>query len=78
MKCSDCIDRDRHASTCPACRRMQAEGRWTWELDNGCRRMRCPDCGRGMELPAYLDENPYRFCPYCGHQMIQCKQVSMF
>jgi len=78
MNCNDCIDRNRRESTCHYCEKMQAESRWIWELDNGCRRMRCPDCGGAMTLPAYAEKNPYRYCPYCGQQMIQGEQISIF
>ena len=77
MKCSDCLDGN-HSLICEACKRMQNEGRWQWEIDTGCRIIRCPDCGGGMRFGMYRYENPFRFCPYCGHQMIQGEQISMF
>lgn len=78
MRCNDCIWFYNHDKTCSACRQMQAEGSWVWEIDNGNRLIRCPDCGGAMVFPDYQDKNHYRFCPYCGKQRIQGEQISMF
>lgn len=76
LKCGECGE-IKSQMRCSACKRQQAEQRWQWELDNGNRRLRCPDCGGAMSMPAYADENPYNFCPYCGKRMIIGEQLSM-
>ena len=57
---------------------MQKEGRWKWEVDNGQRICRCPECGFGNLIGAYVYENPYKYCASCGSRMIPGKQVSLF
>ena len=77
MNCNDCLDGTSQAA-CDACRRMQAEGQWIWEIDNGCRMIRCPYCDHGFTIGAYFYENWHRFCSYCGKQLIEGEQISMF
>jgi len=69
MKCGDCLHNGRR-SLCESCKQMQKQGIWKWEIDNGCRRIRCPWCGKSLTFDFYGCRNPYRFCPYCGKQMI--------
>jgi len=76
MNCSEChcgISK----TICNACRMMQHEGRWKWEIDTGQRLCRCPDCGFGNFLSLYAYKNPFRYCAGCGHQMIAGEQMSI-
>ena len=77
MNCRECYHRG-YQAMCDACKRMQKEGRWKWEIDTGNRVIRCPDCGGGLSFPAYRYKNDYRFCPYCGKQMIAGTQTTLF
>lgn len=77
MRCADCCDGTSKAA-CEACRRMQAEGEWLWEIDEGNRKIRCPYCGGGEDVGPWVYENRRRFCSYCGKELIHGKQVSMF
>jgi DNA-directed RNA polymerase subunit RPC12/RpoP len=54
---------------------MQHTGRWLWELDNGQRICRCPDCGFGNLIGLYRYRNPYNYCASCGHLMIPQEQT---
>ena len=76
MNCKECCHNG-YKAMCDACKHMQKEGRWKWEIDNGNRVIRCPDCGGGMIFGAYRYTNPFMFCPYCGHQMITHKQMEL-
>ena len=77
MNCNDCCD-GTSKEACEACKRMQAEGDWIWYIDVGSRHVRCPYCGSGYLVGAYKYKNNYRFCAYCGKQLIKGEQVSMF
>lgn len=78
MKCSNCLGSSGGSTrVCDACRAMQAEGDWNWELDNGNRRVRCPDCGRALPISPYEYEMPYRFCPWCGKRRVRGEQMRM-
>lgn len=78
VNCKECLHHwDEKKVMCEACKRMQAEGRWKWEIDNGHRVIRCPKCGGGMVFGYYFYENPYRYCPYCGEPMITHKQIKL-
>lgn len=71
MKCKNCnFEHHERKEICDACKKMQAQGRWEWEIDNGQRICRCPRCGFGNILSSYAYSNPYRFCPSCGTRMI--------
>ena len=76
LNCKDC-HHNGYTVMCDACKKMQTEGRWLWEIDTGNRLIRCPDCGGGMSFNGYRYSNPYKFCPYCGHQMILGEQIKM-
>ena len=76
MICSECLE-GTSAEACSACRRMQKEGRWTWEIDNGHRICRCPVCGFGNLIGLYTYNNPYRYCGSCGARMIDGIQMDM-
>ena len=76
MNCKECYQHGR-PDVCSACKRMQQESRWLWEIDVGNRVIRCPDCGGGLSFPAYGYKMNYRYCPYCGHQMVMGEQLSM-
>lgn len=78
MNCRECGHYyDNPKTMCNACKRMQAEGLWKWEIDNGNRVIRCSKCDRGMAFGYYFYTNPYRFCPYCGERMILGEQIKM-
>lgn len=76
MNCKECYHNG-YKAMCDACKQMRKEGRWKWEIDNGNRVIRCPDCGGGLSFGAYFYENPYNFCPYCGNRMITHKQMEL-
>ena len=71
MKCSQC--NNKFAAVCEECKKMQKEGSWKWEIDNGTRIIRCPVCGFGQMLGAYQYTNPYKYCASCGRKMIEDK-----
>ena len=77
MNCSMCLD-GRSKEACEACKRMQAESDWKWEIDNGCRLIRCPYCDHALVLGAYVYKNWHRFCSYCGKQLIRGEQIGLF
>lgn len=72
MQCRDCLDGHygEDKKTCEYCKRMQKGGDWIWEIDNGSRMVKCPDCEGRLRIGPYIYENPYRFCPYCGRANI--------
>ena len=76
MNCKECYLRDRKTH-CESCKRMQAEGGWLWEIDNGNRIIRCPYCGHGFPISAFAYENWHRYCAYCGKQLIHGEQIKM-
>lgn len=76
MRCSECLEGTSERA-CQACREMQHTGRWLWELDNGQRICRCPDCGFGNLIGLYKYRNPYNYCASCGHLMIPQEQTRM-
>ena len=76
MRCADCNQGTSEAA-CEACRRMQTEGDWIWEIDNGQRMIRCPDCGFGNLIGWYTYKLQYRFCPSCGRQNVRHEQTMM-
>ena len=75
LKCENCLQ-GTSDEACEACRRMQQEGEWLWEIDNGHRICRCPKCGFGNILGLYVYRNPYRYCAGCGARMILGEQLS--
>lgn len=77
MNCKDCCVNER-TDICEACKRMQAEGEWKWEIDTGNRMIRCPYCDHGFPIGFYEYKNWHRFCSYCGKQLIKGEQTSMF
>lgn len=77
LNCKDCIQ-GTGPKVCEACREMQQEGRWLWEIDNGHRICRCPECGFGNIIHAYTYRNPFRYCAGCGKQMIFGEQLGMW
>ena len=76
LNCKDCIEGTSERA-CTACRKMQNEGRWMWELDNGQRFMRCPECGFANRLGGYVYENHFNFCAGCGQRMRTFEQTEM-
>lgn len=76
LKCSDCCD-GKSGALCTACKAMRAESKWIWELDNGCRRIRCPECGFAQTFGAWRYENPFNFCAGCGERMKLGEQTRM-
>ena len=76
MRCKECISPKTDA-ICDGCRKMQAESRWNWEIDNGQRICRCPECGRGNLIGVWQYSNPYRYCPWCGEKMYLGEQMSL-
>jgi len=76
MNCKQCLDKSQ--AMCPNCKQMQATGEWEYELDNGHRMCKCPDCGGRMFIGVYSYWNPYKFCPYCGRKNIKGEQIRMF
>ena len=76
MRCADCLQ-GTSAAACAACREMQAEGDWRWEIDNGQRMIRCPDCDFGLLIGYYVYKNPYRYCPGCGRLNLKQRQMAM-
>ena len=76
MRCNDCLS-PHTPEMCGACRQMREESLWNWELDNGQRICRCPECGRGNLIGVYHYHNPYRYCPWCGEKMYLGEQMSM-
>ena len=77
MNCNECAARERKP-ICEACRKMQQESTWKWEIDTGNRMIRCPYCDHGFPIPAFTYTNWHRFCSYCGKQLIKGEQISMF
>ena len=78
MNCRECGHYwDEQKVMCEACRKMRAGSLWKWEIDNSNRMIRCPDCGGGLVFGYYQYTNPYKFCPYCGKQMIVQEQMEM-
>lgn len=78
MKCTDCRAHDREQpEICQACKKMQAETEWNWEIDTGVRYVRCPDCKHAFSLSLWCYSMPYRFCAWCGKKMIVSEQQSM-
>lgn len=80
MNCADCIAyhrRKEQPEICTACRRMQAESDWKWEIDTGNRILRCPDCGHALTFGLWWYSNPYRYCPWCGKRRVQAEQMEM-
>ena len=78
MKCTDCIAYGRkQPEICAACRRMQEESDWLWEIDTGNRMLRCPNCDHGFPFHLWWYSNPYRFCPWCGKRRVQGEQLEM-
>lgn len=76
MNCNECAARERK-TICEACRKMQQESTWKWEIDTGNRLIRCPDCGKALSFPFFGYSNPYNFCPYCGKRRITHEQISL-
>jgi len=76
LKCSECCD-GKSSRMCTACKAMQEESNWKWELDNGCRRIRCPKCDFALTFGAWRYENPFNFCPGCGEKLKLGEQTKM-
>lgn len=76
MNCSNCVAKGRE-SICEACKRMRAESRWIWEIDTGNRHVRCPECNHALSISLWCYELPYRYCAWCGKQMVNGEQLKM-
>jgi len=74
VNCSDC-GAPHTKKMCDACRRMQLESRWDWEIDNGNRICRCPECGSGNVVGAYAYNLQFRYCTWCGEKMVTGEQL---
>ena len=74
MNCSECNE-PHTKKMCDACQRMQSESRWNWEIDNGQRICRCPECGYGNLVGLYTYELRFRYCSWCGAKMVVGKQM---
>lgn len=74
MDCKFCVS-PKTEMRCEPFVQMQRSGRWQWEIDNGQRICRCPECGFGNLIGVYADHNPYRYCPSCGKQMVFGEQT---
>ena len=78
MKCTECIAYFREQpEICTACKKMQKESEWDWEIDTGNRRVRCPECGHALSIGLWCYSMPYRFCAWCGKQMVYGEQISL-
>jgi DNA-directed RNA polymerase subunit RPC12/RpoP len=75
MNCSLCIEKS--GSMCYHCKQMQTASDWLYELDEGQRMCKCPDCGRRMYIGPYQYANPYKFCPYCGRKNVHGEQMTL-
>ena len=75
INCELCIDKTSD-EVCHNCRQMRSFGEWIYELDNGTRMCKCPECGRRMMIGLYRYSNPYKFCPYCGRKNIKHEQIT--
>ena len=72
MRCTDCAAKDREQpEICEACRRMQRESLWQWEIDTGHRFVRCPKCQHALSVSLWCYELPYRYCAWCGEKMVK-------
>ena len=76
MNCKECLDKTSE-TVCHCCKQMQSASEWLYEIDNGTRMCKCPDCGGRMLLGVYTYWNPYKFCPYCGRKNIIGEQISI-
>lgn len=76
MNCNKCLQ-GTSEKACRACREMQQEGSWVWEIDNGQRIVRCPECGFSQLISSYTYRNPYRYCAGCGKKMISSEQTKL-
>ena len=75
MNCANCIDKSE--TVCHHCKQMQNASEWIYELDNGSRMCKCPECEGRMYIGPYAYANPYKFCPYCGRKNVVGEQMTL-
>jgi hypothetical protein len=78
MNCRECSAYGRNQpEICTACKEMQQNGEWIWEIDNGQRVCRCPDCGFGNILSLWAYKNPFNYCGGCGKHLSTFEQTKL-
>lgn len=78
MNCKECLAYHREQpEICEACRKMQLESNWNWEIDTGNRFVRCPDCKHALSIGLWCYKLPYRYCAWCGKKMAIGEQIMM-